>query len=59
MKHAWISNAYKIFIAKPHEKKSIARIRRRCKYYIITDLKEVGYRGVDWIKLAWESVKSL
>jgi hypothetical protein len=45
-------NVYKIFVGKPQGRKSLARSDRRCKENIKIDLKETGYKFVDWIRLA-------
>jgi hypothetical protein len=39
----WITNAYKILVAKPEGKRSIGRARRRWDDNIKTDLREIGF----------------
>jgi hypothetical protein len=39
-------------MAKPEEKKSLGRPRRRWKDNIKMDLQEAGCGGMDWIELA-------
>jgi hypothetical protein len=40
-------NAYGILVGKPEGKRSIERSKRRW-----TDLREIGWGGMDWIDLA-------
>jgi predicted small integral membrane protein len=47
-----IRNAYKIIIGKPKMKKPIWKFRFTCEDNIKMDLKEIGYKRLDWIKLA-------
>jgi hypothetical protein len=39
-------------VGKPERKRPLARPRRRCVENIKMDLIEIGWDGVDWIKLA-------
>jgi hypothetical protein len=45
-------NAYKIFVGKPEGKRPLGRPRRRWEDKIRMDLKEIGWKGVDWLHLA-------
>jgi hypothetical protein len=46
-----IRNAYKILVGKPEGKRPLVKPTTRCEY-IRTDLKEIGWEGVDWVHLA-------
>jgi hypothetical protein len=39
-------------VGKPEGKKPRGKHKRRLEDNIKTDLKEVGWRGIDWINLA-------
>jgi hypothetical protein len=41
------NNAYRIFVGKPEEKRSLGRPRRRWVYNIKIDLRETGWDGMD------------
>jgi hypothetical protein len=43
--------AYKIFAGKPQERRTLAKPRRRWEDNIKTDFKDIGWEGVDWIRL--------
>jgi hypothetical protein len=45
-------NAYRILVGKPEGKRPLGRLRRRCVDNIETDLREIGWGGMDWIDLA-------
>jgi hypothetical protein len=45
-------NAYRIFVGKPEGKRPLGRHRRRYENNIRTDLREIGWSGIDWIDLA-------
>jgi hypothetical protein len=45
-------NAYRILVGKPERKRPLRRSRRRWVNYIKTDLREIGWDGMDWIGLA-------
>jgi hypothetical protein len=47
-----MKNAYTILVGEPEGKKPLRRPRRRWEDNIRTDLKEIGWEGVDWIHLA-------
>jgi hypothetical protein len=44
--------AYRALVGKPEGRRPLGRPRRRCENNIKMDLREVGWRGVDWIDLA-------
>jgi hypothetical protein len=46
-----IRNAYKILVRKPERRRPPGRPRHRWEVNIKMDLKEVGYKEVDWIHL--------
>jgi hypothetical protein len=43
---------YKVLVGKPEGKRPLGRLRRRWEDGIRIDLREIGLRGVDWIRLA-------
>jgi hypothetical protein len=45
-------NAYRILVGKPEGKNPLGRPRRRWMDNIKMDLREIGWDGRDWIKLA-------
>jgi hypothetical protein len=45
-------NEFNIFVGKPEGKRPSGRPRRRWEDNIRVDLKEIGWKGVDWIQLA-------
>jgi hypothetical protein len=45
-------NAYRILVGNPEGKRPLGRPRRRWVEYIIMDLREMGWNGMDWIDLA-------
>jgi hypothetical protein len=45
----------KVLVGKPEGKKPLGRPRRRWEDGIRVDLREIGLRGVDWIRLAQDS----
>jgi hypothetical protein len=45
-------NAHRILVGKPEEKGPLGRPRRRWVDNIKTDLREIGWGGMDWIDLA-------
>jgi hypothetical protein len=45
-------NAYRILLGKPEGKRPLGRSRRRWVDNIKMDLREIGWDGMDWIKLA-------
>jgi hypothetical protein len=54
---------YKVLVGKPEGKRPLGRPRRRWEDGIRMGLREIGLRGVDWIRLAqyrdwWRAVVS-
>jgi hypothetical protein len=54
---------YKVLVGKPEGKRPLGRPRRMWEDGIRMDLRETGWRGVDWIRLAqdrnrWRAVVS-
>jgi hypothetical protein len=45
-------NSYKNLVGKPEGKRPLGRPRCRWEDNIKTELKEIGWEGVDWILLA-------
>jgi hypothetical protein len=45
-------NAYKIVIGKPKEKRPLGRNRLKWEDNIKIDSREIGFGGVNWIRLA-------
>jgi hypothetical protein len=43
---------YKVLVGKPEGKRPLGRPRRRWEDGIGIDLREIGFEGVDWIRLA-------
>ena len=43
---------YRVLVGKPEGKRPLGRPRRRWEDDIKMDLQEVGYGGMDWIRLA-------
>jgi hypothetical protein len=43
---------YKVLVGKPEGKRPLGRPRCRWKDGIRMDLREIGFGGVDWIRLA-------
>jgi hypothetical protein len=64
MWHAWERReVYKVLVGKPEGKRPLGRPRRRWEDGIGMDLREIGLRGVDWIRLSrdrdwWRAVVS-
>ena len=50
-------NAYRVEVAKPEGEITRGRHRRRWECSIQRDLKEIGWKGVDWIDLAQDTDK--
>jgi hypothetical protein len=44
-------NAYKMLVGKPQGKRRLGRPRLRWKDNIRMDLREIGWKAVDWIHL--------
>jgi hypothetical protein len=54
---------YKVLVGQPEGKRPLARPRSRWEDGIRMDLREIGFWGVDWIRLAqdrdrWRAVVS-
>jgi hypothetical protein len=54
---------YKVLVGKPEGKRPLGRPRRRWEDEIRMDLRETGFGGMDWIRLAqdrdrWRAVVS-
>jgi hypothetical protein len=45
-------NAYRILVGKPEGKRPLGRPRRRRVGNIKIDLRETGWKSMDWIELA-------
>jgi hypothetical protein len=45
-------NAYRILVGKSEGKRQLGRPRRRWEDNIRTDLREIGWGGMDWLDLA-------
>jgi hypothetical protein len=65
MWHAWErrEKVYKVLVGKPEGKRPLGRPRRRWEDVIRMDLREIGWEGVDWTRLAqdrdpWRAVLS-
>jgi hypothetical protein len=50
---------YWILVGKPEEKRPLGRPRRRWEDGIRIDLGEIGFGGVDWIRLAQDRYRWL
>jgi hypothetical protein len=50
-------NAYRILVGKPQEKRPLGIPRRRWVDNIIMDLREIGWRGLDWPCSEWGPVE--
>ena len=50
---------YGVFVGKPEGKRPLGRSRHRGEDNIKMDLQEVGWGGMDWIKLAQDRDKHL
>jgi hypothetical protein len=50
--HGRGEKVYKVLVRKPEGKRPLGRPRRRWEYGIRIDLSEIGFWGMDWIKLA-------
>jgi hypothetical protein len=46
-----VRGAYNILVGKPEGRRPLGRPRRRWKYNIKMDLREIGFGDVDWINL--------
>jgi transposase len=48
-------NVYSVLVGKPERKRPLGRPRRRWRYGIKKVLEYIGWRGVEWIQLAWNT----
>jgi hypothetical protein len=48
---------YRVLVGKPEGKRPLERPRRRCEDEIRMDLREIGWRSVDWIQMAQDRVR--
>jgi hypothetical protein len=44
-------NAYRILVGNPEGKRPLGRSRRRWEDNIKVDLREIGWCGIDWLKI--------
>jgi hypothetical protein len=44
-------NAYRILVGKPEAKRPLGRPRRRWVDNIKIDLREIGWDGMDWLRI--------
>jgi len=51
------NDAYKVLVGKPEGKRPLGRPRRSWEDNIKMELQEVGFRGMDWIELAYDRDK--
>jgi hypothetical protein len=64
MWHAWERREkYKVLVGKPEGRRPLGRPKGRWEDGVRMDLREIGLRGVDWIRLAqdkdrWRAVVS-
>jgi hypothetical protein len=49
-------NAYRILVGNPEGKRPLGRPRRKWKYNIRMDIREIGWGGMDWIDLVQDMV---
>jgi hypothetical protein len=47
-----VRKVHKVLVGKPEGKRPLGRPRRRWEDEIRMDLREIGFGGVDWIRLA-------
>jgi hypothetical protein len=47
-----VRNAYKILVGKPEGKRPLGRHRLRWEDNIRMDLRQIAWKGVDWMHLA-------
>jgi hypothetical protein len=55
---------YRVLLGKPEGKRPLGRPRHRWEDGIRMDLREIGWRGIEWIQLAqdrgqWQAVVSV
>jgi hypothetical protein len=44
-------------VGKPEGKRPLGRLKRRWKYSVKVDLREIGIDGANWIRLAQDKVQ--
>jgi hypothetical protein len=49
--HGKMTNAYNILVGKLEGKRQLGSSRRRWKDHIRMDIREIGWKGVDWMHL--------
>jgi hypothetical protein len=59
MWHAWGRGKvfYRVLVGKPEGKRPLGRLRRRWEDNIKMDLREIGMKGANWIRLAQDRVQ--
>jgi hypothetical protein len=50
--HGEVRGAYNILVGRPEGRRPLVRPRRRWEDNIKVDVREIGFRDVDWIHLA-------
>jgi len=55
--HGRNEKANKILVAKPERKRPLRRSRRRWKDNIRMNLRNIGWEGVDWIRMTRDGVQ--
>jgi len=45
----WMRNTYIILVGKPDGKRPLGRSRRRWEYNVRMALREIRWKGVDWM----------
>jgi hypothetical protein len=48
---------YRFLVGRPEGKRPLGRPRRRCKFNIKMNLREIGIDGAKWIQLAQDGVQ--
>jgi hypothetical protein len=48
----YVKNAYRILVRRPERKRPLGKTRRRWEVTIKTDLREIGWGGMDGLDLA-------
>jgi hypothetical protein len=56
MWHAWRRRVYWVLAERPKGKRPLARPRHRWEDNIKMELREIGFDGVNWIRLAQNRV---
>jgi hypothetical protein len=50
-----VRGAYNILVGRPEERRPLGRPRHRCEDNIKLDLREIGFRDMDWIHWTQDS----